>query len=55
MLQKDCPEESVEITIKALPLRNNFTKESILSAYEKFYSLSSDHIDAAKRVANMLQ
>lgn len=55
MLQKGCPDESVEITIKALPLQTNFTKESILSAYDKFYSLSSDHIDAAKRVANMLQ
>ena len=55
MLQKNCPEESVEITIKALPLQTNFTKESIISAYEKFYSLSSDHTDAAKRVANMLQ
>lgn len=55
MLQKKCPEQSVEMIIKSLPEQNNLNKESILSAYEKFYSLSSDHEDAAKRVINMFQ
>lgn len=55
MLQEDWPEQSVETITKALPAHTNFTKESILSAYGKFYQVSSDHADAAKRVANMLQ
>lgn len=55
MLQKGWPEQSVDATIKALPLNSNFTKQSIISAYEKFYKVSNDHEDAAKRVSNMLQ
>ncbi len=55
MLQKGWPEQSVDTTIKALPVNSNFTKQSIISAYEKFYRVSNEHEDAAKRVANMLQ
>lgn len=55
MLQKNWPESSIDLVLKALPAHTNFTKQSILSAYEKFYLVSSDHEDAAKRVSNMLQ
>lgn len=55
MLQKGWPEQSADMTIKALPVNSNFTKQSIISAYDKFYKVSNSHEDAAKRVANMLQ
>lgn len=55
MLEKEIPEESIEFISKDLGTGKEVNKESIISAYEKFYILSGNHKDAAKRVINMLQ
>jgi len=55
MLEKGYPEDSVDTVMKGLALQKDLTREALLSAYEKFYSASKDHKDAAMRVVNMFQ
>jgi hypothetical protein len=55
LLDAGLPEQSVEIITSELCVLGNFKSDDIISAYREFYSVSSDHIDAARRTVNMLQ
>ncbi|MDR0645830.1 MAG: hypothetical protein LBG46_02295, partial [Elusimicrobiota bacterium] len=55
LLDAALPEQSVEIIASELCASGKFTPADIISSYRKFHSVSSDHIDAARRTVNMLQ
>lgn len=55
MLEKGYHEEAIEIITKGLASQDTLDRDTIISAYDKFFTGSNDLKDAARRVVNMFQ